>query len=183
MKLAQAVLLWVSLLVGVCVAGCDDENETDATPTPEPVVSPLADGECRDIDDCDQNGESCDAPDDPGSCGICREVKAPCTEDSECDPQTTGQVCQAVICACSPASECVPGCTTTGCDEGTTCNGATERCEPNLCEVWVDCPASFSCINQACARTTCEDDGVCQGGYCVKGRCFGEPGTCQLPVP
>ena len=141
---------------------------------------------CHGDSDC-TDGQACTAPDDPQACGFCQEPESTCTVDADC-AETPGTVCDVPVtgCFCEPTPQCVPACGgDQGCQEGESCTGG--HCAPTACEADGDCPAFFSCVTDAsghCERTTCSDDDGCgEGGFCVNGRCHGQLGLCEYPVP
>jgi hypothetical protein len=133
-----------------------------------------------------EGGQSCVAPDDPPSCGICMEPETICEGDVDC-ADLPGTVCDIPVggCFCEPIPQCVPACTEQSCAEGESC--VEGHCIATPCATAGDCPSHFECVTDAsgaCARTSCAADADCgAGGFCVNGRCYGQPGLCQYPVP
>lgn len=146
------------------------------------------DGSCRSDADCDAGMfESCFAPDEV-NCGDCQIPGVPCDAQTLCEP---GFACVPFVaaCACEPgAMECVAvlACLTDGdcMDDALFCSDKV--CAQKTCDGQMfACPALFDCVADApgdhCVRRMCSDDGDCDGGLCVEGRCFAEFGNCEPP--
>ena len=86
-----------------------------------------------------------------------------------------------MACACAGAKQCRAGCETTGCEADQFC-GANHRCQAKPCSADPECPVTFTCQAGACARTHCQTDSGCPGGFCVLGSCYQSHGECRYPV-
>lgn len=161
-----------------------DTGTTDDTATGDP------EGACREDADCDQNMfEFCFSPDD-SNCGACQIPDIECFGPNDCD---MGSACVPfeASCACDPsAMQCVQlvVCTVDlDCPDGQFCDDMV--CAPRTCDMQqFDCPLHFDCVPDSdaddhCVRHPCEDDGECDGGFCVEGRCFDTLGACMPPAP
>jgi hypothetical protein len=149
-----------------------------------PVCAPC-EGDCRTQSDC--NAGICFAHGEggPWCIGACVDEPSTCVTDADCNGGPA-QICEPDPCACTSggSTRCVPGCQSTNdCDEGYEC-GADHRCIPQRCPVEGSCPTNFFCPGQTvCERKSCSSDAGCEGGFCVLGRCYSEPGQCAAPPP
>ena len=144
----------------------------------------IPDNACSTDQDCKMpNGIYCAPPDAKPACGICFEPLTPgCESDVECAKD--GLVCEwdPKPCLCSAAKVCQKPCDATSCAVGQACDGGG-HCGPKPCLVPADCPTQFICADGLCARKPCTAGGDCPDGFCVLGKCYTEPGTCELSVP
>lgn len=142
---------------------------------------------CHDGNDCEPS-QICLAPGEQPPCGICRKPEDECQKDADCAPT---EVCEWVsgACLCWPAMQCVMRCDLPvggplgPCKPGQACvNG---HCVAKACKSDEDCPPFFQCVvaSQTCERRTCQADGDCLGGRCVKGACYDSLGTCSYIPP
>jgi len=139
--------------------------------------------DCRSQADCGSATVTCLAPGESPGCGICQQLKAPCTVDGDCASRGAAWICELAACSCSAAKSCVQGCTDSGgCATGQFC-GADHRCAANLCTPGDrSCLPNFTCGSDGhCARKTCNTDADCSGA-CVEGQCYPRPGTCTPPA-
>ena len=147
---------------------------------------------CHDQTDCDM-GMSCFAPGEP-NCGICMEPEPSCSTDQDCQSSNPGTVCDYVAnqtCMCSNGRMCVIPCNQEGgyqCDPvAQECDAGTGKCVKKVCSDSSSCPDLFECPDRVaqpvCTRMSCGVDIDCPNGWCVKGRCFDTPGTCDYMAP
>lgn len=164
---------------------------TDATGTgdagPETTADAgLADGQCTAEKPCTASGAYCKPAGSWDGCGQCKDVETGCKADSECQEVPNG-ICiyKKEDCTCSGTPLCHAGCgLDLDCGEGEVC-APDHRCKPKPCAAGGDCPALFVCAAaKACERQGCVASSECGGGaFCVEGKCFVAPGTCDFPKP
>ena len=148
----------------------------------------LESNQCRSNEDCQQGslGTLCIGPGDDIGCGACNGEASSCVIDDDCKSIAAHYICGAIQCSCEGNSACQPGCQVDA-DCGAahlTCE-ADNRCRGKSCVDASDCPDNFSCSasgsDPRCVRTSCSDDSSC-AGYCVKSKCYTQPGYCgDLP--
>jgi hypothetical protein len=171
----------------VCFAcSCTPSHVSCRRADAPPFECPLL--ECPMPECCASNPEcqdgTCFPPGQSASpCGNCTDRRGDCREDPDCQPLATHRVCDPIECSCTAEKQCTNGCSLAGCpQEGTTCNRATERCEPSPCTA--GCPVEFDCGDAGrCVRRACRSDAECVDGFCVNGGCYAGLGSCQVPAP
>lgn len=147
---------------------------------------------CNDEQDCEQ-GMYCFAPDESNS-GICMEPEPACSIDEDCAGFAPATVCDYLPRQpnmCSYGMMCVIPCNQEGgyeCDPiAQKCDTATGKCVRKVCSDSSECPVHHECpegvVQPVCVRITCAADMDCDAGWCVKGRCFETPGTCEYMAP
>jgi hypothetical protein len=155
-----------------------------AADTAEDTKEPLAleKGECQTSKDCDSFA-MCVTTDAPPMCGICFSPPNTCNDDTECKADDPTFVCKTVACACSGEKTCQPGCMVdaTLCKDWQVCDPGGQ-CLPAPCALDNDCLPSFECGSGQCERKKCADNSDCPA-WCVKGKCYAEPGNCMFPPP
>ncbi len=183
---------------------CPDENggcliHGVCLPT-TPTTCQYADAPVNTI--CDRPGSAAGAQDGYCDAGICgAEVPIPCTDNTECDPQTCiANFCRVVagfegICDAGDDADCGAGLECSGevClrTEGETCQSNGECastciglvCAPPSAENGPcdsagdgdddDCQAALNCNSGVCETgIACSDNGVCNSGdVCISGYC------------
>lgn len=175
-----------------------EASPTDAAEGADaPDVPPVEPGRCRTDADCDsgRTPSFCAPPDAPQTCGICFRPERTCGTDADCASTPEAPVCapSRTPCLCEPGvGECMPRCdaagTTQACDPVTQqCDGATGLCVTRRCARPEDCPVNFRCGLDAdpatCGRMACSWDPDCDVGWCVRGACYDQPGTCDFMKP
>lgn len=159
-----------------------DKQPPRETPPEQPAEKPpVGPNQCTTEQTC-QRG-LCYYPGQFLGCGRCRNPSATCQSDSSCKSQGSHYICanKPSFCHCSGQTICTPGCQTNSeCKAWQTCQN--NRCQNKSCQANTDCPANFFCSKQQCARIRCSQSSQCSG-YCVKGQCYNNPGTCSFPPP
>jgi hypothetical protein len=146
---------------------------------------------CLNENDC-EGGKSCFSP-GQSNCGICMLPENLCELDAGC-AELAGTVCDYSgnqSCVCNSQKTCVLPCNVDGgnlCDPDTQVCDGTGHCAPKTCSSDGSCSLYFVCPMAdsvpACTRKTCVDSAACgDGGWCVKGFCYGEPGHCDYMAP
>ena len=192
----------------VAIAACSSTSSSSGSGDSD---RPLDPGKCRTDGDCDLDQvEYCARPGEGPGCGAC--FSGDCTNDQECAASYgEGYICGELTgpCTCpgpDGRGECTPGCTLSGCGPAADC-GADGRCVTRTCSTDSDCgdpklrcagglctvpqclgdadcdPPNTRCNTDTyrCYRQSCQSDADC-GGYCVKGECYAEPGSCEIPA-
>lgn len=128
----------------------------------------------------------CYAPGEPRGCGICRnpDPSELCAMDADCQKNGATGICLSSVsnCTCRGEAICRPGCLSAAdCGEAQVCSPG-HRCVGKSCGGDGDCPADMRCsAGKQCERRSCTGSDSC-AGFCVKGQCYGTPGTCMLPA-
>jgi hypothetical protein len=144
------------------------------TPTPTPTPPPSG---CRMSSDCGA-ASLCFTQEQVAAGCVTPKPVDDCLSDGDCG---TNQVCEAEPACPSLLQRCVAACADAGgCDPSQTCDGSG-HCVAKPCASDVDCPVHFAC-RVVCSRRLCRVDGDCDGGFCVGGGCYDDPGVCR-PVP
>ncbi|HIA01461.1 MAG TPA: hypothetical protein EYN66_06055 [Myxococcales bacterium] len=139
-------------------------------------------GQCMSGKDC-SNFELCAAMDAPPMCGICFSPPTTCDGDASCKKDNADYICKSVICACSGEKECQAGCSVNPeqCKSWEVCD-LSGHCSAMACAQAGDCLPAFECNAGSCARKSCKSNDDCSA-WCVKGKCYSEPGKCMMPPP
>ncbi len=157
-----SILGWV---MAAGLASCSDDVGPD----------PLDAGRCREAGDCAAQ-EQCLRPDAVTACAGADCPTDACSGDADCQTAGNSDVCRAI----GGVRMCVAACDAVGCADHEAC-GEDGRCEPKRCAIDEDCPTNFACPGDICVRVVCDQDAPCSG-FCVRGECYAEAGTCELPT-
>lgn len=184
----RLALTVVFVMVFCIFPGCEDVTSDVVADVQQEVTEDLS---CFSENDC-EGGKSCFSP-GQSNCGICMRPENVCELDTDCVGQA-GTVCDYAgdqSCVCDPQKTCVLPCNVGGgnpCDPDTQVCDETGHCAPKFCSSddscsdWFICPTADSI--PVCSRKTCVDSAACgDGGWCVNGSCFVEPGRCDYHAP
>ena len=164
---------------GPCVACAEPtilptcESQTDGPNRCGPDLPLVTVGQCTEEFSCNEMYVSCFEPGE-SACGGPAPPRPECATDADCGQ--TGVICEPR--GHCGSMICMPGCSEGGCEDGQVC-GPDYRCAGAACAADGDCGGDFECSPEGvCERRVCTSSASC-GGFCVRGLCYPEAGTCQ----